>query len=153
MSVDLNALATWTYDGAGTLTHIQSQQSVVIDIAANFSLHEILRAPHWYTDPQYKEVYSDDPDDWIERDIKWNRAQEDPPVLQIEQGIGVGDYVEYTVILLEDAPRYSEILESMAAIQNDGMASGYTKSHERQYIKKIVQLFQLAGLIAGDTDV
>ena len=143
---------TWTYDGAGTLTHVASQQSVVIDIAANFSLHEILRAPHW-KNLGSKEVYSEDPADWLERDIKWNRAQEDPPVLQIEQGIGVGDYVEYTVILLEDAPGYSEILESMAAIQNDGMASGYTKSHERQYIKKIVQLFQLAGLIAGDTDV
>jgi hypothetical protein len=153
MSIDLNALATWTYDSSGTLTHVASQQSVVIDIAANFSLHEILRAPHWYTDPQYKTDYSEDPADWLERDIKWNRAQEDPPVLQIEQEIGAQDYVDYTVIELEDAPGYSEILESMAAIDNDGVLNGYTKSHERNYVKKVVQLFQLAGLIAGDTDV
>ena len=143
---------TWTYDGAGTLTHVASQQSVVIDIAANFSLHEILRAPHW-KNLGSKEVYSEDPADWLERDIKWNRAQEDPPVLQIEQEIGAQDYADYTVIELEDAPGYSEILESMAAIDNDGVLNGYTKSHERNYMKKVVQLFQLAGLIAGDTDV
>ena len=152
MSIDLPSLATWSYDGAGELTHIPSQQSVVIDIAANFSLHEILRAQHWATTGS-TEVYSDNPNDWIERDIRWNRAQEDPPVLGVEQNIGAQDFVDYTVLLLEDAPGYSDLLQGMADLHNDGVLNGYTKSHIRQIEKKRVQMWQLAGLISGDSDV
>ena len=148
MSIDLNALAEWTY-GAGTLTHVASQQSVTIDIAANPALHLILSAPHW-KNLGPKDVYSENPADWQERDIRWNRAAEDPPVLRIEKNIGQGNYEEYEVIELEDAPDYSEILQAMTDISNDGRINGYTKSHERQYIKNIVRLFQLAGLIGGE---
>ena len=39
MAYDLNANATWTYED-GTLTHVASQQSVTIDIAANQGMAE-----------------------------------------------------------------------------------------------------------------
>ena len=61
MSVDLEALATWSYE-APILTHIQSQQSVEIDLAANVDLHLILSSPHWLNLGS-KTDYSDDPAD------------------------------------------------------------------------------------------
>ena len=145
MSIDLNANATWTYDD-GTLTHVASQQSVTIDIAANPALHLMLSAPHW-KNLGPKDVYSDDPSDWVERSIRWDRATEDPPVLAIEQTIGAGDYRDYTVYLLEDAPDYSDIFETMAAIHNDMRINGSTPAHERAYVKNLVRLMQKAGLI------
>ena len=145
MSIDLPALATWTYEDF-TLTHVQSQQSITIDVAANIPLHEILSAPHWLNLGS-KTDYSDDPADWTERDIKWNRAQEDPPVLSVEQTINAADYVEYTVIELEDDADYGPILQHMADIDNDGVANGYTKAHERNKLKDTVKLLQLAGII------
>ena len=148
MSIDLNANATWTYD-AGTLTHVASQQSVEIDIAANPALHLILSAPHW-KNLGPKDVYSENPADWQERDIKWNRANEDPPVLQIEQTIGEADYENYTVYLLEDAPVYRDIFDNMAATLNDGVLSGFTRVHIRAFLTDMVTAMQKFGLIGGD---
>ena len=148
MSIDLNALATWTYD-AGTLTHVASQQSVIIDIAANPALHLILTAAHW-KNLGSKTVYSSDPADWIERDIKWNRAQEDPPVLQIEQNIGEGDHADYTVYLLEDSPGFSELIDTLTNGFNVLRSRPVTKADTRQFLKTLVRLFQKADLIGGD---
>jgi len=148
VSIDLNALATWTYD-AGTLTHVASQQSVEIDIAANPALHLILSAPHWLNLGP-KDVYSSDPADWTERDIKWNRAQEDPPVLQIEQTIGALDYADYTVYLLEDSPGFSELIDTLTNGFNVLRSRPVTKADTRQFLKTLVRLFQKADLIGGD---
>ena len=145
MSIDLNALATWTYEDF-TLTHVASQQSVTIDVAANIPIHEILSSAHWLNLGS-KTDYSDDPADWVERSIQWNRASEDPPVLSVEQTIDAADYVEYTVIELEDSPDYSADLQSMADILNDGHSNGFTKAHTRQLMKKMVHLLQTAGII------
>ena len=147
MSIDLNALATWTYD-AGILTYIPTPQSVTINIAANPALHTILSAPHW-KNLGPSDVYSSDPDDWLERKIKWNRAQEDPPVLQIEQGIGDADFVNYNVYLLEDAPAYSDLFDNMASTLNDGVLNGYTKVHVRALLKDMVTAMQQFGLIGA----
>ena len=148
MSIDLNANATWAYD-AGTLTHVASGDSVTIDISANPALHLILSAPHW-KNLGPSDVYSSDPSDWLERRIKWNRASEDPPVLQIEQGIGDADFVDYTVYLLEDAPVYSDLFDNMAATLNDGVLNGFTRVHARAIEKDRVTLWQQFGLIGGD---
>ncbi len=92
MSIDLNALATWSYD-AGTLRKLSAPTGeVTIDISANPALHLALSAPHW-KNLGSKTVYSSNPADWVERKIKWNRVSETPPVLQIEKTIGAGDYV------------------------------------------------------------
>lgn len=147
MSIDLNALATWSYD-TGTLTHIPTSQSVTIDIAANPALHLILSAQHW-KNLGSKTVYSEDPADWVERRIRWNRASEDPPVLQVEQTIGAGDYVDYTVYLLEDAPVYRDIFDNMAAALNDGVLNGFTRVHVKALMKDMVQAMQKFGLIGG----
>ena len=145
MSIDLNALATWAYD-SGTLTYIPNSTSIVINIAGNPALHTILSAPHW-KNLGSKTVYSSDPADWKERKIKWNRASEDPPVLQIEQTIGGADFVNYNVYLLEDAPAYSDLFDNMAATLNDGVLNGYTKVHVRALLKDMVTAMQQFGLI------
>jgi len=147
VSINLASLATWSYD-TGTLTHIASQQSVVIDIAGNVALHNILSAQHW-KNLGSKEVYSSNPADWLERKIKWTRASEDPPVLQIEQTIGGADFVDYTVYLLEDSSGYSEIFDNMADILNDGVLNGFTRVHVKSLMKDMVQAMQKAGLIGG----
>jgi hypothetical protein len=138
--------ATWTYSDF-TLTHVASQQSVTIDVAANIALHEILSAQHWYTPPEFKENYSDDPDDWTERSIRWNRAQEDPPVLGVEQNIGAGDYEDYTVIELEDDASFGPILDDIATILQDGHDGGFSPAHARELLKSVARAFQLGGLI------
>ena len=148
MSIDLNSLATWTYD-TGTLRKLSAPTGeVTIDIAANPALHTILSASHWLNLGP-KDVYSSDPADWVERKIKWNRASEDPPVLQVEQHIGALDYVDYTVYLLEDAPDYKDLFDDIAAIRNDGVLNGYTGTHIKQEMKKQVTILQKAGLIGG----
>ena len=147
MSVDIDSLASWTYSDF-TLTHVDSQQSITIDVAANLALHEILSAPHWYLPPEFKEDYSlAEESDWVERDIIWARATEDPPVLGIEQTIGAADHVEYTVIELEDDASYGPILQHMADANNDGVANGYTKAHEKSLMRDMVKLLQLADLL------
>ena len=147
--------ATWSY-ASGVLTHTQTSQSVTIDIAANPALHQILSAQHWrinptgtgYTLAELKADYRLIPEaNWVERRIRWNRATEDPPVLAIEQTIGAGDYRDYTVYLLEDAPDYSDIFTTMAAIHNDMRVNGSTPAHERAYMKNVVRLMQKAGII------
>lgn len=148
MPYDLTTKATWTYDN-GTLTHVASQQSVEIDIAANPALHLILSAQHW-KNLGPKDVYSDDPADWVERDIKWNRATEDPPVLQIEQNIGQGDYVDYTVYLLEDSPGFAELATEMTAQINTLRTRAYTKADTRALVENIILAFQKLKLIPGD---
>ena len=148
MAYDLISNATWTYSKDGTLTHVPTGTSKVIDITANPALHTMLSARHW-KNLGSKTVYSDNPADWVERKIKWNRASEDPPVLSIEQNIGAGDYVDYTVYLLEDAPDYASIFESMANIMNDGVLNGFTKVHIREMEKKRVTLWQKIGLLSG----
>jgi len=145
MSIDLNALATWSYDD-GILTYVASQQSVEIDIAANPALHLILSAQHW-KNLGPSDVYSSNPADWLERKIKWNRASEDPPVLQIEQTIGGADFVDYTVYLLEDAPVYRDIFDNMAAALNDGVLNGFTRVHVKALMKDMVTAMQQFGLI------
>ena len=147
MSIDLNAFATWTYD-AGTLTHVASGDSVTIDISANPALHLILSAPHW-KNLGPSDVYSSDPADWLERKIKWNRASEDPPVLQIEQTIGEADYENYSVYLLEDAPVYADLFDNMAATLNDGVLDGFTRIHIRAFLEDMVTAMQKFGLIGG----
>ena len=145
MSIDLNAIATWSYD-SGVITHIASQQSVEIDIAAVPALHEILSAPHW----KYlgdKTNYSSDPADWIERRLYFNRANEDPPVLGVEQNIGQNDRVDYTVIEIDDNATYAPALEDIATILQDGHDNGFTKAHSRELIKRVVHLFQVGDLI------
>jgi len=148
VSIDLNALATWTYD-AGTLTHVASGQSVVIDIAANPALHIILSAPQW-KNLGSKTVYSENPADWLERKIKWTRASEDPPVLQIEQNIGALDYADYTVYLLEDSPGFSELIDTLTNGFNVLRSRPVTKADTRAFLKTLVRLFQKADLIGGD---
>ena len=151
MSYDLNANSTWTYD-AGTLTHVATQQSVVIDIAANPALHLALSdppSPHW-KNLGSKTVYSSDPADWLERKIKWTRANEDPPVLQIEQNIGALDYADYTVYLLEDSPGFSELIDTLTNGFNVLRSRPVTKADTRQFLKTLVRLFQKADLIGGD---
>ena len=148
MSIDLNALATWTYD-AGTLTHVALQQSVEIDIAANPALHIALTAPQW-ENLGSKTVYSENPADWLERKIKWTRANEDPPVLQIEQNIGALDYVDYTVYLLEDSPGFSELIDTLTNGFNVLRSRPVTKADTRAFVKTLVRLFQKADLIGGD---
>jgi len=145
MSIDLDALATWSYE-PGLLTHIPSQQSVEIDIAAVPALHLILSAPHWkhLGDP---ENYSDDPADWKERKLYFNRAGEDPPVLGVEQNIGEDDRVDYTVIELEDTADFGPILADIATILQDGHDNGFSPSHARAMLRKVVQAFQLGNLL------
>ena len=150
MSVDVNTLATWSYD-TGTLTNIPTAQSVTIDIAANPALHLILTAAHWLNLGP-KDVYSDNPADWIERDIKWTRASEDPPVLQIEQNIGAGDYADYTVYLLEDSPGYSELAIEMRDQFNTLRTRAYTKADTIALVKNFILAFQKLGLIDSDAD-
>jgi hypothetical protein len=145
MSVDLNALATWTYD-VGVLTHVATQQSVEISIAATPELHEILSAPHWKHLGD-KTDYSDDPADWVERRLYLNRANEDPPVIGVEQNIGVGDRVDYTVIELDDTAAYGPDLEDIATILQDGHVNGFAKAHSRELIKRVVHLFQIGDLL------
>ena len=147
MSIDLNALATWSYD-TGTLTYLPTSVSVEINIAANPALHTILSAAHW-KNLGPKDMYSSDPADWLERKIKWNRASEDPPVLQIEQTIGGADFVDYNVYLLEDAPAYSDLFDHMASVLNDGVLNGYTKVHVRALLKDMVTAMQQFGLIGA----
>lgn len=144
MAVDLNALATWSYD-VGTITHIPSAQSITIDIAANSSLHMILSDQHWET--VNRDVYSSDPADWIERKLYFNRASEDPPVLGVEQNIGQNDRVDYTVIELEDDAEFGPILEDIATILQDGHDNGFTRSHSRQLLKEVVKALQTARLL------
>jgi hypothetical protein len=147
MSIDLNALATWSYD-AGTLRKLSAPTGeVTIDISANPALHLALSAPHW-KNLGSKTVYSSNPADWVERKIKWNRVSETPPVLQIEKTIGAGDYVNFNVYLLEDSPDYSAIFTTMAEIHNSIRTGGSTPSHERAYVKNLVLLMQKAGLIS-----
>ena len=148
MSYDLNANATWSYD-TGTLTHVATQQSVEIDIAANPALHLALSEPHW-KNLGSKTVYSENPADWIERKIKWTRAQEDPPVLQIEQNIGAGDYEDYSVYLLEDSPDFSALIDTLTNGFNVLRSRPVTKADTRQFLKTLVRLFQKADLIGGD---
>jgi len=145
MSVDLNALATWTYE-SGLITHIASQQSVEIDIAAVPSLHLILSAPHWLHLGD-KTNYSDNPADWVERRLYFNRAQEDPPVIGVEQNIGEGDRVDYTVIELEDTANFGPILEDIATILQDGHVNGFSPAHSRQLLKEVVRALQTADLL------
>ena len=145
MSVDLNALATWSYED-GTLTHIATQQSVTIDIAANPPLHMILSAPHWKHLGD-KTAYSDDPADWVERRMYFNRVGEDPPVIGVEQNIGVGDRVDYAVIELEDEASFAPILADIATILQHGHVNGFAPAHARQLIKEVVKAFQLGDLL------
>ena len=73
MSVDLSALADWSYE-TPTLTKLSGGGgSVDIDIAANVNLHMILSDQHWETTD--RQNYSNDPADWTERSIRWNRAR------------------------------------------------------------------------------
>jgi hypothetical protein len=148
VSIDLNALATWSYD-TGTLTYIPNGSSVVIDISANPALHLILSAPHW-KNLGSKTVYSSDPADWKERKIKWNRAGEDPPVLQIEQHIGEADFVDYTVYKLEDSETLSELAAEMTAQFNTLRTRAYTKADTVALMKNFILGLQKLGLIAGD---
>jgi hypothetical protein len=149
VSIDLNSLATWSYD-TGTLRKLSAPTGeVTIDIAANPALHTILSAQHWLNLGS-KTVYSDDPADWVERRIKWNRVTEDPPVLQIEQNIGAADYVDYNVYLLEDAPDYADIFQAMADALNDGVLNGFTNAHIRSLLKNMVKAMQKFGLIGGN---
>jgi hypothetical protein len=145
MSVDLNALATWTYENL-VLTHVASQQSIEIDVASNVALHQALSALHWKTIGP-TDVYSDDPADWTERSIRWNRATEDPPVIGVEQTIGAADYVDYTVIELEDDASFGPILDDIATILQDGHDNGFSSSHSRQLLKEVVRALQLANLL------
>lgn len=145
MSVDLNALATWTYE-VGVITHVASQQSVEIDIAAVPDLHLILSDPHWLNLGD-KIDYSDNPADWVERDLRFNRVNEDPPVLGVEQNIGAGDYVDYSVIELEDSATFGPILEDIATVLQDGHDNGFSSSHSRQLLKEVVRALQLANLL------
>jgi hypothetical protein len=145
MSIDLNALADWSYE-TPTLTKLSGAGgSVDIDIAANVSLHLILSDQHWKT--TNSDVYSSDPADWTERAIRWNRASEDPPVLGVEQTIGAADYVDYTVIELEDDATFGPILEDIATILQDGHDNGFSSSHSRQLLKEVVRALQLANLL------
>lgn len=149
MAYDLTANATWSYSD-GTLLKLSAPTGeVTIDIAANPALHLALSAQHW-KNLGSKTVYSEDQADWLERKIKWNRVTEDPPVLQIEKTIGAGDYVNFNVYLLEDAPDYSDIFETMAAIHNSIRTGGSTPAHERAYVKNLVRLMQKAGLLQGE---
>ena len=150
MSIDLNALATWTYD-AGTLTNVASQQSVEIDIAANPALHLALSEPHW-KNLGSKVQYSLDPAFWLERDIDFSRRLEDPPVIGIEATIGGADHVFYSVYLLEDAPEFSALIDSMTTffevVRNKQRV--FTKADTRQFLKLLVRILQKADLISGD---
>ena len=149
MSIDLNALATWSYSN-GLLRKLSVPTGeVTIDIAANPALHLALSAQHW-KNLGSKTVYSSDPADWLERKIKWNRVTEDPPVLQIEQTIGAGDYVGFNVYLLEDAPDFSELIDTLTNGFNILRARPVTKADTRAFLKVMVRLFQKAGLITGD---
>ena len=148
MSIDLNALATWTYD-SGTLTHVASGNSVTIDISANPALHLILSAPHW-KNLGPKDVYSDDPADWVERDIDWSRRLEDPPVIGVEQNIGEADHVDYNVYLLQDAPGYSELAIEMRDQLNTLRARPYTKADVIALVKNFILTFQKLGLVDDD---
>ena len=146
MSIDLNALATWSYTD-GTLRKLSAPTGeVTIDISANPALHLALSAQHW-KNLGSTTVYSSNPADWLERKIKWNRVTEDPPVLQIEQTIGAADYKNYNVYPLEDAPDYSELFANMAAALNDGVLNGYTNSHVKTLMKNMVTALQKAGLV------
>ena len=149
MSYDIKVASTWTYSKDGTLTHVPTGTSKVIDIAANPALHNILSSQHW-KNLGSKTVYSDNPADWVERKIKWARASEDPPVLEIEQTIGEGDYAEYTVYFLEDAPDYVDILQAMADALNHGVLNGFSPAHVRSIEKNRVRLWQKLGLIGGN---
>ena len=149
MSIDLSSLATWSYT-SGTLRKLSAPTGeVTIDIAANPALHAALSAQHW-KNLGSKTVYSDDPADWVERKIKWNRVTEDPPVLQIEKTIGAGDYVNYNVYLLEDAPDYVDIFQAMADALNHGVLNGFTPAHIRSIEKNRIKAWQKFGLIGGN---
>jgi len=145
MAYDIAANATWTYE-SGVITHIASQQSVEIDIAAVPALHMILSAPHWKHLGD-KANYSDDPADWVERRLYFNRAQEDPPVVGVEQNIGQGDRVDYAVIELEDSAGFAPILADIATILQHGHNNGFAPAHARQLIKEVVKAFQLGDLL------
>ena len=149
MSIDLNALATWSYD-AGTIRKLSAPTGeVTIDIAANPALHLALSAQHW-KNLGSKTVYSSDPAKWLERKIKWNRVNETPPVLQIEKTIGDGDYVNFNVYLLEDSPDFAELVTTLTAGFNVLRTRAATKADTRAFLKTMVRLFQKAGLITGD---
>ena len=159
MSIDLNALATWSYD-SGTLTKLSVPTGeVTIDISANPALHLVLGKEHWKIDPtgtmytlsELKANYDLIPEEnWIERKIKWNRTSEDPPVLQIEQHIGEADYVDYNVYLLQDAPGYSELAIEMRDQLNTLRARPYTKADVIALFKNFVLGFQKLGLVDDD---
>jgi hypothetical protein len=145
MSIDLDAIADWSYE-TPTLTKLSGGGGTVdIDVVANFDLHMILSDKHWQT--TNTNVYSSNPADWTERSIRWNRATEDPPVLGVEQTIGAADYVDYTVIELEDDASFGPILDDIATILQDGHDAGFSSSHSRQLLKEVVRALQLANLL------
>jgi len=149
MAIDLNALATWSYDN-GILMHIPTSTTIEIDIAANEDLHLILEAPHWATTGP-TDVYSENPDDWIERKLYYNRTNEDPPVLGVEQTIGQDDRVDYAIILLEDSPGFGASLQTIADTLQDGVDNPpYTRAHARVIVEEIVRIFQQADLLSYD---
>ena len=136
MSIDLNALATWSYD-AGLLRKLSAPTAEYkIDIKGNEKVDQALRAQQWLTTGS-KQVYSSRAEDWIERRIRWDGITRDPPVIEIEAGINKGDFVKYTIYPTEEAPDYKDILESMAGVLNDGVVKGFTATHVRNLVESL----------------
>jgi len=149
MAFDFEANETWRY-AAGVLTHVGTGQTYEIDIAANEELHLLLSGPHWLHlgDPQN---YSEDPADWVERRLYYNRINEDPKVLGVELTIGQDDREDFTLIPLEDAPGYGESLQAIADTLQDGVDNPpFARAHARVIVEEIVRMMQRADLLAQD---
>jgi hypothetical protein len=139
--------ATWTYE-SGVLTHIPTNQSVTIDIAANQRLHELLSAEHWYLPPEFRDDYSQAQEsDWIERDLDLSRRNEDPPVLGVEVNIGAADHEYHALVLIEDDASYGPHFQAMADALNDAITNGATKAHARTLAEEILRIFQMGDVL------
>jgi len=139
---------TWHYNRNGTLEKLSTPSGTLdFDVSANQALHSILSAPQFSLPPEYEGDYgAADPSDWVERDINWGQAQDDPPVLDIEQIIGAADHAEYTVDTIEDRPARGQLLQDIADEMNDGVSNTFTKAHIRRMAEAHLEILRLSGI-------
>lgn len=120
MSINLPALATWSYT-KGTLTHVASGQSISFDVEANSELHDALATGQWKNKGP-RGVYSSNPADWVERKVRFNRATETPPVIGVEKAFESNQFDWYTITEAENLPAGLEYVDDLATLLNIPLA-------------------------------
>lgn len=141
-------VATWKYS-KGVLEKLSVPTGILeFDPSVNPGLHAILLAPQFSLDPAYEDDYNAAPANaWAERDIKWGQAQNDPPVLQVEQTIGGADHVSYTIEQMEDRPNRGQLLQDISDLMDDIIANGSTKAKIRQIEEKRLEIWKRTGIV------